>query len=66
MSTTASALSAHELAEIQKANATGLIPVVFIHGLWLLPSSWDRWADVFQAAGYAPLTPTLAFVKRFV
>jgi pimeloyl-ACP methyl ester carboxylesterase len=57
MSTTASALSAHELAEIEKANATGLTPVVFIHGLWLLPSSWDRWAEVFAAAGYAPLTP---------
>jgi pimeloyl-ACP methyl ester carboxylesterase len=57
MSITASPLSAHELAEIEKANATGLTPVVFIHGLWLLPSSWDRWADVFEAAGFAPLTP---------
>lgn len=44
-------------AEIAAANASGRTPVVFIHGLWLLPSSWDRWADVFQAAGYAPLTP---------
>jgi non-heme chloroperoxidase len=32
-------------------------PVVFIHGLWLLPSSWDRWAEVFEAAGFAALTP---------
>jgi non-heme chloroperoxidase len=47
----------HETDSIEKANATGLTPVVFIHGLWLLPSSWDRWADVFQEAGYAPLTP---------
>jgi pimeloyl-ACP methyl ester carboxylesterase len=31
--------------------------VVFIHGLWLLPSSWDRWAAVFEEAGYAALTP---------
>jgi non-heme chloroperoxidase len=30
-------------------------PVVFIHGLWLLPSSWDRWAGVFEEAGYAPV-----------
>jgi pimeloyl-ACP methyl ester carboxylesterase len=30
---------------------------VFIHGLWLLPSSWDRWAELFAEAGYAPLTP---------
>ncbi|MFI5935373.1 hypothetical protein [Actinoplanes sp. NPDC051494] len=32
-------------------------PVVFIHGLWLLPSSWDRWARVFAEAGYAPVSP---------
>jgi pimeloyl-ACP methyl ester carboxylesterase len=47
----------HETEYIEKANATGLTPVVFIHGLWLLPSSWDRWAEVFEEAGYAPLTP---------
>ena len=43
--------------EIDQANATRRTPVVFIHGLWLLPSSWDRWAAVFEEAGYAPLTP---------
>jgi pimeloyl-ACP methyl ester carboxylesterase len=42
---------------IEAANATGRIPVVFIHGLWLLPSSWDRWATVFEENGYAPITP---------
>jgi non-heme chloroperoxidase len=43
--------------EIARANASGLTPVVFIHGLWLLPSSWDRWATVFEEAGYTALTP---------
>ena len=43
--------------QIDHANATGLTPVVFIHGLWLLGSSWNRWATVFEQAGYAPLTP---------
>ena len=33
------------------------MPVVFIHGLWLLPSSWDRWAAMFADAGYAPVSP---------
>jgi non-heme chloroperoxidase len=47
----------HELEQIDKANATGGTPVVFIHGLWLLPSSWDRWATAFEEAGYTPLTP---------
>jgi non-heme chloroperoxidase len=28
-----------------------------VHGLWLLPSSWDRWAAVFEEAGYTALTP---------
>src|SRR5437868_14596838 len=43
--------------QVHRANASGRTPVVFIHGLWLLPHSWDRWAAVFEEAGYAPLTP---------
>ena len=51
------AISAEEELQIEQANSSGQTPVVFIHGLWLLPSSWDRWAAVFEQAGYAPLTP---------
>jgi pimeloyl-ACP methyl ester carboxylesterase len=47
----------HEGLQVERANASGLRPVVFIHGLWLLPSSWDRWAEAFSAAGFAPVTP---------
>jgi pimeloyl-ACP methyl ester carboxylesterase len=47
----------HELLQVERANATGLRPVVFVHGLWLLPSSWDRWAMAFESAGYTALTP---------
>jgi pimeloyl-ACP methyl ester carboxylesterase len=43
--------------QVSHANASGLAPVVFIHGLWLLPHSWDRWAQVFEQAGYAPVQP---------
>ena len=50
-------ISERENREIEAANASGNTPVVFIHGLWLLPSSWDNWADFFKQAGYAPLTP---------
>jgi non-heme chloroperoxidase len=57
MSHPATVIPQHTLDDIAEVNATGLTPVVFIHGLWLLPSSWDRWADVFRAAGYAPITP---------
>jgi pimeloyl-ACP methyl ester carboxylesterase len=52
-----SLITDHEAEQIARANATGLTPVVFIHGLWLLPSSWDRWAAVFEEAGYTTLTP---------
>ncbi len=48
---------AHEGQQVERANATELQPVVFVHGLWLLPSSWDRWAAVFEEAGYTTLTP---------
>jgi pimeloyl-ACP methyl ester carboxylesterase len=47
----------HEAAQVDRANAAGLTPVVFVHGLWLLPSSWDRWGTVFEEAGYTALTP---------
>jgi len=50
-------ISERENREIEAANASGHIPVVFIHGLWLLPCSWASWADLFRQAGYAPLTP---------
>jgi pimeloyl-ACP methyl ester carboxylesterase len=50
-------ISERENRQIEAANASGNSPVVFIHGLWLLPSSWDNWADFFGKAGYAPLTP---------
>jgi pimeloyl-ACP methyl ester carboxylesterase len=46
-----------ETLQVEQANASGKTPVVFIHGLWLLASSWDRWAALFEEAGYAPVTP---------
>jgi non-heme chloroperoxidase len=51
------ALTEYEIEQVEQANASGRTPVVFVHGLWLLSSSWDPWAEVFRAAGYAPLTP---------
>jgi pimeloyl-ACP methyl ester carboxylesterase len=51
------AITDFENEQIEKANASGGMPVVFIHGLWLLPSSWDRWSAVFEEAGYTALTP---------
>ncbi|MFL5688029.1 MAG: alpha/beta hydrolase [Chloroflexota bacterium] len=46
-----------EREQIDAANASGRMPVVFIHGLWLLPSSWDRWTEVFEGAAYAGVKP---------
>jgi non-heme chloroperoxidase len=53
-STTPTELSVDD--QIAQANASDRTPVVFVHGLWLLPSSWDRWAEVFDAAGFAPVS----------
>jgi pimeloyl-ACP methyl ester carboxylesterase len=50
-------ISDREAAQVESANASGRTPVVFIHGLWLLPSSWGNWAGLFDEAGYAPIAP---------
>jgi non-heme chloroperoxidase len=50
-------ITQHELQEVARANATQRPSVVFVHGLWLLPKSWERWAAVFEEAGYTALAP---------
>jgi non-heme chloroperoxidase len=50
-------ITEREAAQVERANASGAIPVVFVHGLWLLPSSWDNWVALFEEAGYVGLTP---------
>jgi pimeloyl-ACP methyl ester carboxylesterase len=54
---TSTAIADWEQEEIAAANASSSQPVMFIHGLWLLGSSWDRWAEVFREAGYTTLQP---------
>jgi non-heme chloroperoxidase len=49
------AISERESKQVEAANAGDRTPVVFVHGLWLLASSWQRWADLFEAAGYVPV-----------
>jgi len=48
-------ISEREAGQVEAANAGGRTPVIFIHGLWLLASSWERWASLFEQAGYAPV-----------
>ncbi|MGH8943512.1 MAG: esterase/lipase family protein, partial [Acidimicrobiia bacterium] len=55
---TQSPVTTEEAEQIAEANSSGRQPVVFIHGLWLLPSSWGRWASMFEDAGYVTLTPS--------
>ena len=50
-------ITAHEQEEITRANASGLTPVVFVHGLWLLSNSWDRWRALFEEHGFTTLAP---------
>jgi pimeloyl-ACP methyl ester carboxylesterase len=52
-----STITDHELAQVARANASGLPAVAFVHGLWLLPSSWDRWVTLFEDAGFTAVTP---------
>src|SRR4051794_20585647 len=57
-SASASALTERETQQVERANTSGRTPVVFIHGLWLLPSSWDDWAQLFEDAGYSAVSPS--------
>jgi len=50
-------IGTHEEDQINRANASGRLPVVFVHGLWLLASSWDRWRTVFEDAGFTTVAP---------
>jgi pimeloyl-ACP methyl ester carboxylesterase len=42
--------------QIEAANDSDRTPVVFVHGLWLLRTSWQRWEELFEDAGYAPVS----------
>jgi non-heme chloroperoxidase len=55
--TTDQSITEREAAQVERANASNATPVVFVHGLWLLPSSWDNWVTLFEEAGYVGLTP---------
>jgi non-heme chloroperoxidase len=57
MSKTLPTITEHEVEQVERVNKTGRQPVVFVHGLWLLPHSWNRWARLFEEAGYTALTP---------
>jgi non-heme chloroperoxidase len=50
-------ITEHEAGQIERANASTATPVVFVHGLWLLPSSWERWVQHFEQNGFVALTP---------
>jgi len=48
-------ISDRDQQQVDAANSSGRTPAVFIHGLWLLPNSWENWLPVFDEAGYAPI-----------
>jgi len=50
-------IPANDNDQIETANSSGLTPVVFVHGLWLLPNSWEQWREAFSAAGFATMAP---------
>jgi pimeloyl-ACP methyl ester carboxylesterase len=53
-------ITGHEEEQIGKANASGLAPVVFVHGLWLLPSSWGPVGRRLRRSGLCAAHPVVA------
>ena len=51
------AITATEQAEVDRANSTEATPIVFVHGLWLLPGSWQPWRELAEAQGFVTLAP---------
>ena len=51
------AITEREAQQVERANASGNQPVVLIHGLWVLASSWDKWVELYEQQGYAGVTP---------
>jgi len=54
---TQKSITGRETEQIERAKQSGRTAVVFVHGLWLLPCSWDRWAAFFEADDFVALTP---------
>ncbi len=50
-------LTVHEMQDVERANASGLQPIVFVHGLWLLASSWGNWRKFFEEQGFTTIAP---------
>ncbi|MCU1491895.1 MAG: putative hydrolase or acyltransferase (alpha/beta hydrolase superfamily) [Acidimicrobiaceae bacterium] len=44
--------SSMESEQVEAANRSGRRPLVLVHGLWLLASSWARWRELFESNGY--------------
>jgi non-heme chloroperoxidase len=51
------AITGNEEAQVERANTSTATPVVFVHGLWLLPSSWEPWVKHFEDNGFVALSP---------
>jgi alpha-beta hydrolase superfamily lysophospholipase len=47
----------HRPVKEKSSMAETKTPVVFVHGMWLHSTSWQPWADRFEAAGYQPFLP---------
>ena len=45
-------------AAIERLNRSRRQSVLFIHGLWLLPSSWARWCKLFEDQGFSTFAPS--------
>jgi pimeloyl-ACP methyl ester carboxylesterase len=50
-------LTSREEQQVQRANGSGLPPVVLIHGLWMTPLAWEHWVARYESMGHVVLTP---------
>jgi non-heme chloroperoxidase len=46
-----------ELDDLERANKSGVTPVVLVHGLWMPAGSWLPWRGYLEEYGYATIAP---------
>ncbi len=64
IATIRSTMTEHEAAQVERANASHATPIVFVHGLWLLPLELGPLGDAIRGGWLCGVDTGLARRSR--